>query len=173
MINYFIILLLLLQATSSFASSKDQIKKIYLERFVMFIEWPYEIKTFNMCIYDDRKFAKSIKKSYKKNLFNGYPLKVKSIKKSDEEIDISECHIFYMRSTDDIEIKNFKNIGTLLISDNYDDIYEGCMISFYQDGKKSRFVINQKNLNDANLKVSYKLLDFAKVIDPIGESYVK
>lgn len=92
----------------------------------MFIEWPY-------------KMIKSLQ-----NL----------LKKSDEKIDIGECHIFYMRDTDDIEIKDFKSNGTLIISDNYDDIHEGCIISFYQDGKKIRFIINQKNLDDANLRLN-------------------
>jgi len=159
------------------ASSEDKIKSMYIGRFSMFFKWPIKSDTFNMCIYNDSKFAKILKKEYKNRLPNGSALNVIAIKVGGLSNIGEKCHILYSRNSSIRKniflLDDFDKTNVLLISDEYDDINHGAMVSFYLKDNKIRFVINQKKLLDSGLNVSYKLLKYAKVVNPVDRDYVK
>jgi len=168
---------LFLELTSLHAISENKIKEVYLERFSMFITWPQEIDTFKVCVYNDREFALSLQNNYHSKQFNKHSVEVIPLTLGVSKSETQGCHMLYIRNIklkrqkafiDALEKKNM-----LIISDDYDDIYDGSMISFYLDNNKFRFVINQDNLNSAQLKASYKLLKFATVINSKGDRNAK
>ncbi|DAB38595.1 MAG: hypothetical protein A2023_01195 [Sulfuricurvum sp. GWF2_44_89] len=164
----------LFYTVSLLAVSEESIKAAYLERFTMFIQWPKPVDTYNVCIYDDSTFAKALQKSYSSRLFNNHPLKVITLNAGDPSEEMMKCHILYFRGSKPHQnenlLSNLRKNNVLLISDDDDDARRGAMIGFYLDNNMFRFVINQRNLENANLTVSYKLLNFATVIEPTGGS---
>lgn len=165
-------LLFLLSHTSLSAISEESIKSAYLERFTMFIQWPKSIDTYNVCIYNDDTFAKALQKNYSSRPFNTRPLKVIPLTVGDSVEKMMNCHILYFRGSkppqNENQLNTLRKNNVLVISDDDGDTRQGAMIGFYLQNNMFRFVINQRNLENANLSVSYKLLNFATVIEPTG-----
>jgi len=168
----FAALLTLFSAVSLSALSEDSVKAAFLERFTMFIQWPKPIESYNVCIYNDDFFAKTLQKNYSSRLFNNRPLNVIPLDIGDPASELSKCHILYFRgskpSQNESLLTALRKNNVLLISDDSADTRRGAMIGFYLENNMFRFVINQRNLENANLNASYKLLNFATVIDPTG-----
>jgi len=158
--------------TSLSAVSEESVKAAFLERFAMFIQWPKPVDSYNVCIYDDTAFAKTLQKSYSSRLFNNHPLKVITLNAGDPSEEMMKCHILYFRGSKPQQnenlLNNLRKNNILLISDDDDDAKRGAMIGFYLQNNTFRFVINQRNIENANLNISYKLLNFATVIEPTG-----
>lgn len=154
------------------AISEESIKAAFLERFTMFIQWPKPIDSYTICIYDDDIFAQTLQKNYTNRLFNNRPLKVISLHEGDSSEEMLKCHILYFRGSkphqNEALLNTLHKNNVLIISDDNDDTKRGAMIGFYLQNNTFRFVINQRNLENANLAVSYKLLNFATVIEPTG-----
>lgn len=165
-------LLFLFYTASLLAVSEESIKAAYLERFTMFIQWPKPIDAYQICVYDDDEFVHSLQKIYSNRLFNNRPLKVISLHEGDSFDEMQKCHILYFRGTKPQQNESSLNIlrknNILIISDNGEDAKRGAMIGFYLQNNTFRFVINQRNVEKANLAISYKLLNFATVIEPTG-----
>lgn len=162
----------LLHAAALFGISEESIKTAYLERFTMFIEWPKPIETYNVCIYNDASFAYSLQKSYATRLFNNRPLKVISLSSGDAPEEMMKCHLLYFRGSkppqNEALLNALRKNNVLIISDDEHDAKRGAMIGFYLEKNSFRFVINQRALENADLRVSYKLLNFATVLEPTG-----
>lgn len=165
-------LLFILYSASLFAVSEESIKATYLERFTMFIQWPKTIDSYQICVYEDDEFAQNLQKMYSNRLFNNRPLKVVALHEGDSFEEMQKCHILYFRGTKPQQNESLLNTlrknNVLIISDNGEDAKRGAMIGFYLQNNTFRFVINQRNVEKANLSVSYKLLNFATVIEPTG-----
>lgn len=159
-------------AASLSALSEDNVKMAFLERFTMFIQWPKPVETYQVCIYDDHLFAKTLQKSYSSRLFNNHPLKVVPLSVGDTLEAMAQCHILYFRRSkpnqNETQLSTLRKNNVLLISDDSSDTRQGAMIGFYLENNMFRFIINQRNIENANLDVSYKLLNFATVIEPTG-----
>jgi hypothetical protein len=158
--------------TSLSAVSEESIKAAFLERFTMFIQWPKPINSYTICIYEDDLFAHTLQKNYSTHLFNNHPLKVITLHEGDSTEEMLKCHILYFRGAkphqNEALLNALRKNNVLIISDEYDDAKRGAMIGFYLQNNAFRFVINQRNLENANLNASYKLLNFATVIEPTG-----
>ncbi|MDP3300623.1 MAG: YfiR family protein [Sulfuricurvum sp.] len=171
----FTALLLLQLCTVSIvhALSEEHIKAAYLERFAMFIQWPQPIEKYNVCIYEDKGFANVLEKSRPSNLFNNRPLNVIPLSSGTSAETLGTCHILYYRGSKPNQntaiLNHLQNKHVLVISDDADDAKKGGMLSFYLQNNSYRFIINQRNLTNANLSASYKLLNFGTVVDPVGK----
>lgn len=167
------LLLVLFTAGALQASSEENIKAAYLERFAMFIEWPNPIREYNVCVYNDDAFGDALEKMYASRRFNNRPVKVLSLNSGTSLQDFSTCTILYYRGSKPLQnsaqLNKLHNENILMISDDKDDATKGGMISFYLEKNAYRFVINQRNLTNAKLNASYKLLKFATVIDAVGQ----
>lgn len=158
--------------TSLSAVSEESVKAAYLERFAMFIQWPKPINSYTICIYEDDLFAQTLQKNYSSRLFNSHHLKVIALHEGDSTEEMLKCHILYFRGSkphqNETLLSALRKNNVLIISDDDDDAKRGAMIGFYLQNNAFRFVINQRNLENANLNASYKLLNFATVIEPTG-----
>lgn len=155
------------------ALSEDSIKIAYIERFAMFIQWPHPIEEYTICINDDVNFANTLKNSYKSRLFNGKKLQVVSLAAGASSTELSMCNLLYYRGSKPnqniSQLNNLQKNHVLIISDDPDDPHKGGMISFFIQNNAYRFVINHRNLINAELSASYKLLNFATVIDAVDK----
>jgi hypothetical protein len=157
---------------SLLALSEESIKAAYLERFALFIQWPKSVESYTVCIYNDNDFARTLQQNYSSHLFNSRPINVISLKTGDPSEEMFNCHILYFRgskpSQNESLLSALRKNNVLIISDDGADTRKGAMIGFYLEHNTFRFVINQRNLENANLTASYKLLNFATVIEPTG-----
>ncbi|OHD85813.1 YfiR family protein [Sulfuricurvum sp. RIFCSPLOWO2_12_FULL_43_24] len=172
--KFFVALFCFFYGSSLLAVSEESIKAAYLERFTMFIQWPKPIESYTICVYDDDSFAQTLQKSYSSRLFNNHPLKVIPLKVGTPSEEMIKCHILYFRGSkphqNEALLNTLRKNNVLMISDDDDDVKRGAMIGFYLQNNSFRFLINQRNLENADLSVSYKLLNFATVIEPTGGS---
>jgi len=176
--SFLLVILLLLSTVSSLeASSEDKIKSIYLGRFPMFFKWPQKNDTFNICIYNDSKFTKKLAKGYKNELPNGTAVNIIGITIGGLSNIRQKCQIFYARNESIRKniflLDDFDKTDVLLISDEYDDIYNASIVSFYLKDNKIKFVINHQKLLESGLDVSSKLLKYGKVVNRAGASYAQ
>lgn len=159
--------------TAMYALSEESIKAAYLERFAMFIEWPNPIEQYNVCVYNDDAFVTTLERAYASRNFNNRPLNILSLAAGASSQDLSACTILYYRGSkpaqNSAQLSKFQKNSVLVVSDDKDDAKKGGMISFYLEKNAYRFVINQRNLTNAKLNASYKLLNFATVIDTVGQ----
>lgn len=155
------------------ALSEESIKSAYLERFAMFIQSPRPIEKYNVCISNDVAFANTLQDTYASRLFNGRKIQVTALPIGASSQEIQTCNILYYRGSkpnqNTSQLNNLYKNHILVISDDYDDPSRGGMISFYLEKNVYRFIINHRNLINAELSPSYKLLNFATVIDPVGK----
>lgn len=155
------------------ALSEESIKATYLERFAMFIQWPQPIEKYNVCVYEDTSFANLLAKNYQSALFNNRPLNVVPLTVGASAEMLGTCNILYYRGSKPNQnttlINYLQSKHVLVISDDADDAKRGGMLSFYMQNNAYRFIINQRNLTNANLSASYKLLNFGTVVDPVGK----
>lgn len=166
------LLLQLCAAAMLQAASEESLKAAYMERFAMFIQWPHPIEKYTVCIYNDTSFASVLQKSYASRLFNNRPINVLSLNTGASIEELSSCHILYYRGAkpnqNTTQLNQLQKNNVLVISDNEDDAKKGGMIAFYMEKNVYRFIINQRNLENAHLTASYKLLNFATVIEATG-----
>ncbi len=167
-------LLLWICSSSLHALSEEAIKAAYLERFAMFIEWPHPIKNYHVCIYNDPVFATLLQNTYASRPFNKMSLKVTALEAGSPVEEMSKCHMVYYRGSkpaqNEKQLAQLQKNHILTIGDSENDPKKGAIIGFYLEKNNFRFIINQRNLENASLSASYKLLKFATIIEPTGES---
>lgn len=148
---------------------EDTLRGVVLERISQFITYKTIDDTFNICVYDDNDILNTFKNLYLGRKYRSKPIKTLEIKSTKE---IHKCHVLY---TCDLDTKDTKNIlnksqnQVLLVSQNIDDINKGFMVAIYFENKKIKFALNHKAIQNADLKVSYRLLKVAsRVINPVS-----
>lgn len=156
------------------ALSEETIKAAFLERFAMFIQWPHPIERYNVCIYNDQPFANVLRNTYTNRAFNKMPLNVVALDAGSSVHEMSECHILYYRGMkplqNDKQLLHLQKNHVLTISDNDSDPKKGAIVGFKLDNNSYRIIINQRNLEKASLDASYRLLNFATIIEPTEAS---
>ena len=176
-----ILLLLLLSlglAGKSYAQAKQSefdesyVKAVYLERFTRFIEWPLEsdyvptIPPFSICVIDNPKFAKHLITAYEQRMIKKSPVSVKEIKRPTE---VSQCHLLFISTKIPKRAKEIlaqtKDKPILTVSDTAGFAELGTLINFYISKNKLRFEINQTEVENSQLNMSYKLLSLARIIN--------
>jgi len=150
------------------SEKEDTIKGVVLERISQFIAYDKTHKEFKICIYGEDDLVKSFKRLYSKRKYKGAAIKIIHVSNIDE---IQECDTLYAHHLDKFTIKKIVSENkkqTLLVTESIDNIYDGFMIAMYFENKKLKFAINHNAINNADLKINYRLLKIAsKVINPV------
>ncbi len=174
--KYFVIFLLLLPAYS-FASHPGseknleyKVKAAYLYNFTKFITWPDNAlsvlnkENLNICILGKDPFGRKIDLLSNK-VAKGH---IVIIKYMDQFKTDKKCHVVYISKSKEknvisiIEELSRKNILTVSDIDGF--AFKGGCISLGVFRGKVRFNVNLKATYNADLKVSAKLLELARVV---------
>ena len=160
----FVWLLLFLSPFNSYSFADDKnleykVKAAYLYNFTKFINWPSEIlssnkdDTLNICILGEDPFGPSIDLLINKTA-QGHNVAVKYI---DNVNTGQQCHVIFITKSKENEISK--------ILDDIDSFTSkgGCISLDVLKGKV-RFNINLLSAQNANLKISAKLLELAKTV---------
>jgi len=163
--RFFILTAILLFSNSYFSSAQkltdNQIKAGIIYSFLKYVFWENEaqIDTFKIGIYGDDQPLVEVIKSMEKEQVKNKPIKVYTFNSISE---IIYTQMLIITNNKNYLVKNIfdliKTQNTLLITDRY-EFQRFIMINFvYNDNAKIQFEINSKNLEDAKLTTSPKLI---------------
>lgn len=151
---------------------ESSLKAIWIGKFTYFIEWPanadFEDTVFIATVKND-DFEGKLEKIYRNKKIQDKFVSISHYKK------ISECkkaHILFLPEMDN---KNLKEIleyankeGILVIGATNGYSEQGVHINFYKQNQKIRFEINETAMKNSGFFVSFRLLNIAKVTQPIS-----
>jgi len=137
-------------------------KSLFLENITLLISWPENNKTnFSICVLNDSVFMNSLQTLYAGKTFKKKPVLISNLNQNDapEQCDI----LFIGQKTDQINKLTLAllNKPTLTVSDRKSMANEGVMITMFEDNNRIACTINHKVAQQANIRVSYLLLESA------------
>ena len=173
--KYLLIFLLFffISPLTSSATEKNleyKVKAAYLYNFTKFITWPDKVlsvsskENLNVCILGKDPFGEAIALLSNK-LAKGHTVIVKYIDKLKTD---TQCHIAYVSRSKEKNIisiiKKLSNKNILSVSDIDGFAVKGGCISLVVLNGKVRFNVNLQATYNADLKLSAKLLEMAKLV---------
>ncbi len=152
------IFLLLLTLSSLFGGSASEleakVKAAYIYNFVKFVEWPSRPAKIKVCVIGDDTVSSMLSSLAAK----GAAMELTA--------SPSECHLLYLsvseQKTKELLQKSAKH-GVLTVGDSANFIHHGGTVALYEEGGKIKFAVSLPAATRANLKISSKLLELAKV----------
>ena len=155
-------------------TSEYTIKAAFLERFTRFIEWPEEsaisdtTESFVLGIIGENPFGSILEQLYATQKIKNKAVEIHSISNLDE---ISGCHLLFISKSKEKELSKIlsltKDKPILTISDANGFAENGVLINLYLAENKVRFEINETAVKTSGLKISYLLLNAAKIVNPV------
>lgn len=148
-----------------------QVKAVYLFNFAHFTTWPSEVFTtetspINICIFGRDPFEDMLEKTIEGEKINGrtfvieHPAKIEAL---------DSCHILFIqkiRGTELTELLAYTSEKPILsISDDESFAKNGGIINFTLEDNSVRLAININAMRKANIEISYKVLQLAKIIE--------
>ena len=147
------------------AVTETQIKAIFLEKFTHLVQWPETTDDeFIICVINDKKFAKALESIYKTKRFENKPVRVIRL---NSENTIPSCHLLFLgEKTSHTKnlLSKIKNRPILTVSDEENLLHDKIMISIFLKQKKFKYIINNKAALEADVKISYLLLQSAQKV---------
>lgn len=149
------------------------LKAIWLGKFSHFIDWPNEseINQDTLCIgiYETDPFKGIMEDIYHNRTIEGKPVKIKHLKSEENLKGIDILFIPKNKSKDISKILPHANENSvLLVGDSKGYAEKGVHINFYISDKRIKFEINESSIKKSGFFVSYRLLNIAKIVEPIS-----
>lgn len=151
------------------------IKAVYLERFTRFVEWPKESgivdtsKPFIITIISRNPFGSILEQIYSKQKIKNREVKIRNISNTNE---IKGCHLLFIPSSNRKKLSEILAFTAkkpiLTVSDTQSFAEKGVLINLFLAENKIRFEINETAVRESGLYMSYHLLKYAKVVNPMG-----
>lgn len=158
----------------TFAQNIDEytLKAVWLGKFTQFIDWPSEkVKSsefFIIGLYKSDPFNGKLDSIYKNQTLQGKPVKIIMYTKPDS---IGAAHVLFIPKSaekhTELLIKKSNNCGLLLVGDNISNAAKGLHLNFFMSDNRLKFEINETAINASGFFVSFRLLNIAKIIQPI------
>ena len=154
---------------------KMELEAAYIERFTRFVEWPDSMRMSNSMqpfiigLVGNVPFKNVLLKIYKQQKIKDKPVEIKSINISDKN---PSCNLLFIGDVSKRELESILNAThnkpILTISSEKGFAKEGVLINLYYDHGRLKFEINESAFLNSRLKVSYLLLQYAKIIKKKG-----
>ncbi len=172
--RYFYTFLLVICSTfylsaQTLPSSEYQEKAVFILNFTQFIKWPDSAFTainspLIIGVLGENPFDFYLEEKVKGENANGHPLIVQYYKNFE---DIKTCHLLFInlpeKTKQEEVLKNLRGLSILSVTDDPDLSKQKEVIKFYKENNKIQFQINTEAAKDADLVISSKLLNIAKI----------
>jgi hypothetical protein len=160
---------LMAAGAAALATSEYQLKAVFLFNFAQFVEWPPEAfdestSSLNVCIAGNDPFGSELEAVMQDESVGGRPLVVERL--ADVEAAQS-CHLVYVNQPEPQlreTLQKLRGKPVLTVGETQAFMESGGMIRFNMDGKKIRLTINPKAADDAQLRLSSKLLRSSELV---------
>ena len=148
-------------------SREYRVKAAYLFNFVKYVEWPDTTRgRILICIAGQNPFGTLLESMIRNERVHGVPLATEVILEPR-----SDCDVLFTPRTSNIPayLKGAAGLPTLTIGETPRFVEQGGMIGFYPDGVNVRFEINPTTAAKAQLRISSRLLQLAKIVETASE----
>lgn len=146
-----------------------RVKAAFLYNFVKYVEWPEPRSSrIKICVAGQNPFGTVLEDVLRDERVRGTPLFTETILEP-----LPGCHVLFTPKTSRIPVYLTAAAGApiLTVGETPDFIERGGIIRFYLDsGSNVRFEINRAAADRANLRISSRLLQLARLAEPGGET---
>ena len=168
------ILALLSQATLCWGQAVDEytLKAIWIGKFTHFIDWPAynhdSLEEFTIATLNTNPFENKLETVYKNYEIWGAPVNIIHLKELNDSTNIQILFIppLNERELEEV-IKYSHDKGVLLIGETNGYAEAGIHLNFFLADQRIRFEINESAMRNSNFFVSYRLLNIAKIVEPL------
>ena len=151
-------------------------KAVYIEKIATFVKWP------KRCGMDNKStsfvlgmIGDSDIKSYFEDIYANRKRKIKhknvTLKDFTSTDSIKDCHILFISKSMEKELPKIlariRDKPILTIGNTVGPAKKGVHINLYSKGSKIRYEINPVAIREATLHVSYRLLKWGKIVNPL------
>ena len=158
-----------LPAFSPSSLNEYEVKTAFLYQFTKFVEWPdtrVDSPDFGICFLGDNSFEDIL------HQLDNEPVGERAVKThiSEDISQLTSCQILFISKSQkarlDRILEELQEKSVLTVGETQGFLEKGGIINFVKEGNKIRFNINQKQAEQAGIKISSKLLSVAsKVIE--------
>jgi len=167
-------LVLFLPGIALAQASEYNVKAVFLERFTRFIEWPEESdvndtsQPFILGVIGENSFGSKLEQIYSKQKIKDKKVEIRYISDINE---IPGCNLLFISKSEKKALSKILSLTRerqiLTIGDTKNFGERGVLINFYIVGNKIRFEINESEARNSGLFISYRLLNLAKIVNPL------
>lgn len=148
------------------------IKAVAMEQLSRFIEWPSDVwandasEPFVLAVIGENPFGTTLEDIYSNYKIKNRTVKVIFIKDIEE---LGSCNILFVSQSEKRNLQeiidHLKGSSILTIGDTEGYAQSGILANFYIENNKIRFEINETEMKDAGLNVSFLLIKIAKIVN--------
>jgi hypothetical protein len=151
-------------------TSEYDVKAAFLFHFAQFVEWPKEAfknadSPLTYCTIGEDAFRGALDESVKGKRIGNRELRVRHLKEREQ---IDGCQVLFIaltqKSRQGEELASASGRPVLTVGETDHFARDGGVIGFFLEEKKMRFEINLNAAEQAQLKISAKLLSLAKTV---------
>lgn len=143
-----------------------RVKAAFLYNFVKYVEWPEPRSSpIKICVAGQNPFGTVLEDVVRDERVRGTPLVTDTILEP-----LPGCDVIFMPRTSRVPayLTAAAGMPILTVGETPDFIERGGIIRFYLDsGNNVRFEINRAAAERANLRISSRLLQLARLVDPV------
>lgn len=149
-----------------------QLKAVFLFNFVQFVEWPAGAFThpkapITVGIVGQDPFGAVLDNTVKGETVNGRSLEVRRLKTDD---DLSACHVLFLSRSDRENtaglVQKLQGRPVLTVGEIEGFAELGGVINFVMVDRKVRFEVNPQAAAQQGMKISSKLLQLGRIVEP-------
>ena len=140
-----------------------RLKAAFLYNFVKYVEWPEPRGTsIKICVAGQNPFGTILDDLLRNERVRGARLSTETILEPAPGCDV----IFAPRTSNFPAYLRTSNLPILTVGESPRFIELGGIVNFYLEDDKVRFEINRAAADRANLRISSRLLQLARLVDP-------
>ena len=168
-----------LAAGGSLSASQDatapELKAAFLLNFARFTIWPDNALPIGaplmFCVSGDDRIADAIEELARRQQIQDRAILVHRVKADVAAV----CHLLYSSAgqlgRDRPLLRTLAASPVLTVSDSPEFTKAGGIVNFYVDNGKMRFAMNPKAAERAQLKISSKLLNLARIVKDVSNAF--
>jgi len=151
-----------------------QLKAVFLFNFLQFVDWPANTfadasSPFYVCVLGDDPFGQELDEVMANERLEGRPI---VIERHEDVADTEHCHLVFIAqdSADRRQrsLTELQNKAVLTVSDAENFANEGGVIELDVQNNHIKLLVNLQAANEAQLRVSSKLLRKAQIVGTRG-----
>jgi len=145
-------------------SDEYRVKAAYLYNFIKYVEWLEPVKgPLTICVAGQNPFGTVLEDLVRNEKVRGIPLRTEVVPGP-----VDECHVVFTPKTSNVQayLKAAAGTPTLTVGESKGFIDQGGLINFVVDGGNVRFEINRSGAERAGLRISSRLLQLARLVEP-------
>jgi hypothetical protein len=157
-----------LQAEPQQTATGSQVIAAFLYNVTNFIAWPNaqgsRNAAFELCVWGESMMAFEFQKAVSGRSVGTRPIVVRQVSTS---ASLKSCQVVFFDGDSNSAVKlleSLRELPVLTVGASPEFTQKGGMVQFFIDGSRMKFRINVQAVEDANLKISSKLLALAQIV---------